>query len=134
MPDLMSQREGELELIVHQRHQLARDVDVAAGRREGVLDRGIEHGEAVGARLNAGISGDAAPDAVGIGRACPGFGAAELVEQLLVVLLRFLDIARVQAPAGALRRHYAGGGRHRGGAEQEEQGTHRQPLTFATGP
>ena len=45
--DLMAEREGKLGLIVHQRHELARDVDVAARRREGVLDRRIEDREAI---------------------------------------------------------------------------------------
>ncbi len=43
-----------------------------------------------GAGLNAGISGDAAADAVDVSGTRPGFGAAELVDQLGMVLLRFL--------------------------------------------
>ena len=34
MPDFMAEREGELRLVVHQRHQLAGDVDIAARHRE----------------------------------------------------------------------------------------------------
>src|SRR6185369_13072021 len=42
MPCLMTEREGELRLVIHQRQQLASDVDVAAGDAHGVFDGGIE--------------------------------------------------------------------------------------------
>src|SRR4029079_10029005 len=45
MADLVPEREGELGLVIHQRHELAGDINVAAGDREGVLDGGIEQGE-----------------------------------------------------------------------------------------
>ena len=51
--DLVAKREGQFGLIVHQRHQLAGDVDVATGDREGILHRGIQDGETVGARVYA---------------------------------------------------------------------------------
>ena len=39
MAGLMAEHEGQLGLVVHQPHQLAGDVDIAAGHREGILDR-----------------------------------------------------------------------------------------------
>ena len=48
MAGLMAEHEGQLGLVVHHPHQLARDVDIAARRREGVLDRRVERREAEG--------------------------------------------------------------------------------------
>ena len=39
MSDLMAKREGKFGLVVHQTHELARDVDITARDRKGVLDR-----------------------------------------------------------------------------------------------
>ena len=95
--DLMAEREREFRLVVHQRHQLARDVDVAAGHRERVLDGGVERREmerlaGVG---EAGLSADAAADRLDISGARPGLRAAE-----------FLDAA--PHARAALRRRRAG--------------------------
>jgi len=60
--DLVAKREGQLRLIVHQGHQLASDVDVAARDGEGILDSRVQDGEAIGLRRDAGISSDPASD------------------------------------------------------------------------
>ncbi len=47
MADFVAEHAGQLSFVVHQGHQLARDVNIAAGDCEGVIDRRIEqrHGE-----------------------------------------------------------------------------------------
>ena len=128
MADLVPKGEGKLGLIVHQPHQLARDIDEAARRREGILDGRIEHCEAIGLGSDSRICGDAAPDGIDVARARPCFGAAELIDQLGMILLGFLDIPRIDPAHGCLR-HGRGGARHqRGGAEEKERSTHGLSL------
>ena len=38
MAHFMPQHPGQFSFVVHQRHQLARDIDIAAGDREGVVN------------------------------------------------------------------------------------------------
>src|SRR3546814_18450130 len=42
MSDLVPQHARQFGLVVHQRHELAGDIDIAAGDREGVVDRRVE--------------------------------------------------------------------------------------------
>jgi hypothetical protein len=121
--DLVAEREGELRLIVHQRHQLAGDVDVAARRREGVLDRGIEDRESIGSGIDPRIDGDPAADAVDIGCSRTGFGSPEFLDELGMLLLRFLHISRRQNAA----RDLCGRERRTG----EEGGTAEKEFCFA---
>ena len=62
--DFVAEREGELGLVVHQAHQLPRDVNIAAREREGVLDRRIERREMQRlARVrDSGLASDAPTD------------------------------------------------------------------------
>ncbi len=120
MADFVPQREGQLRLIVHEAHQLARDVDIAARDRERILDRRVEHGEAIGSGSHSRISGDPPPDAVDIGRARTGLRSPELGDHLRMVALRLLDIARIEPPAADLGRRKAGRDRkHRRPKKQE---------------
>ena len=73
---LMTKDKGELRLIVHQTHQLASDVDIAARNGEGVFDRAVEGGEMIDL---AGVvdpreAGDSPADALYIGCPRPGLG------------------------------------------------------------
>src|SRR3546814_259944 len=43
MADFVPEHAGQLRLVVHQRHQLAGDVDIAPRNREGVVHRSEEH-------------------------------------------------------------------------------------------
>src|SRR3546814_9508715 len=45
MSDLVPQHARQFGLVVHQRHELAGDIDIAAGDREGVVDRRVEQGD-----------------------------------------------------------------------------------------
>src|SRR4051812_22108178 len=106
MPDLVAQGEGELRLIAHQGHQLSRDIDVAAGDRESVLDCRVERGEME--RLSGGgdarISRDPAADRLDIGRAWSLLLAAQLLDDLGVVALRLGDVPRIEIMRALLRR------------------------------
>lgn len=44
MADLMPEHAGKLRFVVHQGGQLARDVDISAGNREGIVHRRIQQG------------------------------------------------------------------------------------------
>ena len=98
MADLVAEREGELGFVVHQPHQLARDVDIAAGDRESVLDRRVERREVE--RLagvgDAGICADAAADRFDVSRARAGLGAAELLDDRRMLALRLGDVLRIE--------------------------------------
>ena len=48
MTDLMSDHAREFRLIICQRHQPARHIDIAAGQRERIDHRAVEQGHAVG--------------------------------------------------------------------------------------
>src|SRR3546814_9344930 len=69
MPDLVPEHAGQFRLVVHQRHQLPRDIDIAAGDRKGVVDRRVEQGDGeIAARVRqARLHGDILPDAPDIG-------------------------------------------------------------------
>ena len=117
---LVAKREGEFGFIVHQGHQLARDVDVAARHRHRVLDRRVEHREVnrlpgVG---DAGISRNPAADRCHIGRARASLGAPELFDDRGILALGLGDVARIEIarPLCACR------GESDGARRQQEQG------------
>ena len=95
---LVAEHEREFGFVAHQAHQLARDVDIAAGDREGVFDRRVQRREMIdlpgisGARL----SGDTAPDGLDIIGAGTGLGAAELGHDGGVLLRRLGHVALAQ--------------------------------------
>ena len=96
--DFVPERERELGLVVHQAHQLAGHVDIAAGNRERVFDRRIERGEmqcltGIG---DARIGADPPADRFDIGRARPGLRAAELLHELGMLALRLGDVLRAR--------------------------------------
>src|SRR3546814_1700694 len=84
MADLVPERAGQLRLVVHQRHQLTRDVDITPGDREGVVHGRIEQGDGEVARRSrqARLHRDILSDAVHISGLWPFVGAAEFLEQL----------------------------------------------------
>ena len=120
----MPEHESELGLIVHQRHQLAGDVNITARHGEGIFDRAVERGEAKRlARIgDARIGRDPPSDPFDIGRTSTGFGTAIFLDQFGVLALRLDHFALVQA--SHLRLH---GDRHqdsRTGGEQKNGAAH----------
>jgi hypothetical protein len=91
MPRLMAQDEGELRLVVHEREELASDVDVTAGHGEGVLDCRIEQGEMIGcARVGDARKGrDLVPDLIDVGGPGTDLGPAVLLDDLDILFLSF---------------------------------------------
>ena len=132
VPDFVTKREGKLGLVVHDRHQLPRDVDVAARDGKSVLDRRVEGREMQ--RL-AGIgdsreSADAAADRFHISCARSGFGAAELLDDLRTLPLRLGNVAGIEI-AELLLLRCGGCERHRGCGKQEDASTHDHPSVGA---
>ena len=113
--DLVAEHAGELGLVVHQRDQLAGGVDIAAGDREGVVDRRVEQsdGEVAPGIAQARLERDGLADHSNIARLGPGHRAAEFGDQLrdapwhlpLVLGADRLDRRRLGKPRSA--------GRHR---------------------
>ncbi len=99
MADFMAHHERQLGFVVHQRHELAGDIDIAAGDGEGIVGVGIEQGDGVIARpcRQPRLHGDTLPDAAHIGRLRAIIGAAELRDELRVRLGAFGTVARRQA-------------------------------------
>jgi hypothetical protein len=102
--DFVAENEGKLGLIVHQPHQLAGDVDVAPGVGEGVLDGRIQNGEAVRVGGNSGMRRDTRADRLHVGGPRTSFGAAELLDQLRMLLRGLCDVALVQPTLRGQRR------------------------------
>jgi hypothetical protein len=95
--------DGKLGLVVHQAHQLARDVDVAAGHREGVHHRRVQGRDregAVAAPRYPGRRGDLASDRGDVVAARAGLGAAEFGNDLRMLLC---GLARSALRNGARR-------------------------------
>ena len=88
MAHFMAQHPGQLGLVIHQRHQLARHIDIAARNGEGVVDRGIEQGDGEIA-LRVGqprLHRDPSPDRLDVTRLRPGIGAAKFLQQFRMLL------------------------------------------------
>ena len=84
----MAQYRGQLRFVVHERQELAGNVNIAARDREGIIHRGIEQGDgeiALGIG-EARLDGDPAPDPLHICRLRTLVGTAELFQQLRVRL------------------------------------------------
>ena len=118
MPDLMPKYEPELGFVVHQPHQLSRDVNIAPRNGERVFHRRVQRREPIRSlRIgNPGLDRDAATDAFDIARPGPGFRTTKLGNDLGMLLLCFRDIRLPQAPglrSCSDRRHD-----HRRGAQQ----------------
>ncbi len=127
MAHLVPKCESKLGLIVHQGHQLASDVNVAARDGESVFDRRIQRGEMISGRRigNAGAHRDPASDGLDISAACAGLGASELGNQLRMLALRLGHVPRVQGAHGLCvqTRRQQGRGHRRG---HQVPGTHGQ--------
>ncbi|PHK24698.1 hypothetical protein VF10_10945, partial [Nostoc linckia z13] len=84
MADLVAEHRGEFGFVVHQRDELARDIDIAARDREGVVDRRVEQGDPEVARRvrQARLDRDPLPDLGHIGILRAAIGAAIFLEQL----------------------------------------------------
>ena len=122
--DLVPKRESELRFIVHQPHQLAGHIDIATRQREGVFDTGIERGEVqrLSGICDARICSDTAAHQLNISCARPGFGAAQLPDQLGIAALRLGDVLRIE-----IAQPLGGGWRESqrcGGSEQEKSAHH----------
>ena len=105
MADFMAQHAGQLRLVIHQRHQLARDIDIAAGDGEGVVDGRIEQGDGeITLRIGeAGLDRDAASDRFHIARLRPDIGAAKFLEQFGMLLGTRCLVLRADRGDGANR-------------------------------
>ena len=94
--NFVAQHPGQFRLVVHQRNQLPRGVDIASRNGEGIVDRGIEQGNGkIALRVRqAGLDGNLAPDSghvIGLGPLhCP----AEFLQQLRMVFRAFLLVLR----------------------------------------
>ena len=85
VPDLMGEDGSKLRLAVDEPHQAPSHVDVAARRGEGVDHVGVDQSEAA-LPLEPGGGRDPAADRLEIGRFIAAIGAAELGQQLPVLL------------------------------------------------
>ena len=127
MTGLMADDEGELGLVIHDAHQLAGDVDIAARHRESVLDCAIERREMVNLPGvgSPGKSSDTATNRFNIG--CPGarLGTPEFFNHLRVLAGCFLNVARIEVCQPLLRLlRERGRDNRRGRGKQCERGTH----------
>ena len=95
MTDLMSEDRREFGLIVHQRDQLPRRVDIAAGDGEGVVDRAVEkrNGKRFTCIAEARLDGDVLADLLHILRMAAAHRPAEFGEQLRVRFSAHLRLA-----------------------------------------
>ena len=112
MADFVSEHSGQFGLAVHQRHQLAGGVDIAARHREGIVHRRIEQadGKARARVAEARLHRDILAHLLDIGRLGPAHRAPEFGKELRVILrphLRFLGRDR-GCVAGDLLRGRAG--------------------------
>ena len=96
MADLVAEHGRQLCLVVHQRDELARGVDVPAGNREGVVHRAVDHrhGEIVARAGKVRLDGDVLADLAHIMRLRPLHRAAELGQQLRMQFLALLRLGR----------------------------------------
>ena len=133
VPGFMADDECQFGLIVHDAHQLASDVNIAARYREGILDRAVQGREVIGlAGIGGpGISRDAAPDSFDIGSPRTCFGAAEFGDDLRMLPGSFLHLSRVEI-ARLLDLCRGRGDDRRCRGEQNKGRTHRyspSPMT-----
>ncbi len=134
MRGLVAEREGELGLVVDDAHQLASDVDIAAGDGEGVLDRRINRRvmERLPRVRHAGDRADPAADELDIGRARTGLGPAQFLHDGGMLALSLGDVARVEvACAGLGADERRTDGDRRGGGQQD---AFAHDSTLRTGP
>ena len=124
--DLVADHAGQLGLAVEVGHDPARHVDIAAGQREGVDLRAVEHGEGP---LEVGpvrLRGQALAELVHVGlQLCVGVGAVFL-QHPLVGFLAFGDLVllahdRALGLAGDGVDDVGAAARHEGGRQQERQ-------------
>ncbi len=94
MRDLVAQHRGQFGLVVHQRDELARRIDIAAGDREGVVHRAVEQGhvERVGIRRKPRLHRRAPPDPLDIGGLRPGISTAKFGDQPGICLRALLAL------------------------------------------
>ena len=103
MTDLMSEDRREFGLIVHQRDQLPRRVDIAAGDGEGVVYRAVEqrNGKRFTCIAEARLDGDVLADLLHILRMAAAHRPAEFGEQLRVRFGAHLRLALRDRRRGA---------------------------------
>ena len=84
----MAQDACQFGLVIHQCHQLARHINIAAGNREGVIDRGIEQGDGkVALRIGqARLDRNPPPHRLDIARLRPGIRTAKFLQQFRMLL------------------------------------------------
>ena len=115
MADLMRQDAGELCLVLCQREQTARDVDIAAGQGEGVDHRRVQHGEGIVEVGLFGGAGQELPERVDVGLNLRVFvGPAEVLDQL-IMLLRAQASLETRQPVGRSRAGPGEADRQKGG-------------------
>jgi len=120
--NFMTERKGELGLVIHQSHELAGYVNITSRHRKSVLDGRIERREMQ--RLpgigDARESPNAAADGLHVSGPRTRFRASQLTNQLGMIALRFGDVLRIEI-AQLLR-----GGRSDG---QSSGGEKKDPVT-----
>ena len=91
----MPQHPGQLRLVVHQRDQLAGGVDIAAGGREGIVDRAVEKrdGERVGRARQPRFHRDPLAHAAHVIGGVALHRAAEFLQQLGMIFAPLLRLA-----------------------------------------
>ena len=130
MADLMPQHAGQFRLIIHQRHQLARDIDIATRNGEGVVDRRVEQGDgevALGVG-QAGLDRDPPPDAFDIFRLGTAIAPAKFLEQFRVLLGPAALVLRADRTHRADRPLLPDHGRGAGGHNQGGRRTAKHHL------
>src|SRR5690606_15811509 len=104
MANLMAKHPGEFGLVIHQRNQLARDVDISAWHGEGIVYRTVEQRDVesgLGIR-KSGLDGDVLANLLDIGSLRAGHRSPEFVQELLMILGALLRFGGRYRRAGRL--------------------------------